>query len=61
MTEIISDLFILLIHAEIIIGKHRNGATGKVDLTFQGPFLRFVNFAPEYYFDDSYGMDPGPP
>jgi len=33
--------------AEIIIGKHRNGATGKVKLAFQGPWLRFVNLAPE--------------
>ncbi len=47
--------------AEIIIGKHRNGAIGTCHLTFQGPFLRFVNFAPEYYFDDRYGSDPGSP
>ena len=33
--------------AEIIIGKHRNGSTGTVQLAFQGPWLRFVNLAPE--------------
>ena len=33
--------------AEIIIGKHRNGALGTVKLAFQGPWLRFVNLAPE--------------
>jgi len=33
--------------AEIIIGKHRNGSTGTVHLAFQGPWLRFVNLAPE--------------
>ncbi len=40
--------------AEIIIGKHRNGSTGTVHLAFQGPWLRFVNLAPEsaYHFDD---------
>jgi replicative DNA helicase len=39
--------------AEIIIGKHRNGSTGTVFLAFQGPWLRFVNLAPEstYQFD----------
>lgn len=33
--------------AEIIISKHRNGATGTIHLAFQGPWLRFVNLAPE--------------
>jgi replicative DNA helicase len=38
--------------AEIIIGKHRNGATGTVNLAFQGQWVRFVNYAPEYYRTD---------
>jgi replicative DNA helicase len=40
--------------AEIIIGKHRNGSTGTVFLAFQGPWMRFVNLAPEsaaYQYD----------
>ncbi len=31
--------------AEIIIGKHRNGSTGKVTLRFFGPYTRFENLA----------------
>ena len=38
--------------AEIIIGKHRNGSTGTVNLAFQGPWLRFVNLAPESAYQD---------
>jgi replicative DNA helicase len=39
--------------AEIIIGKHRNGSTGTIHLAWQGPWLRFVNLAPEsaYQYD----------
>ena len=37
--------------AEIIIGKHRNGPTDTVKLSFQGQWLRFNNFAPEYAYD----------
>jgi len=40
--------------AEIIIGKHRNGSTGTVHLAFQGPWLRFVNLAPESAYQSSY-------
>jgi replicative DNA helicase len=31
--------------AELIIGKHRNGPTGMVRMTFLGEFTRFENFA----------------
>ena len=29
--------------AEVIIGKHRHGSTGKIELAFQGEYTRFVN------------------
>jgi len=35
--------------AEIELAKHRNGETGTIVLTFQGPFTRFVNYAPDSY------------
>ncbi len=41
--------------AEIIIGKHRHGSTGMVELNFQGPWLRFANLAPDYFQDE--GLD----
>jgi replicative DNA helicase len=41
--------------AEIIIGKHRHGSTGTVELMFQGPWLRFANLAPDYFQDE--GLD----
>jgi replicative DNA helicase len=31
--------------AEVIIGKHRNGPTGTVKLTFLGEYTKFLNFA----------------
>jgi len=40
--------------AEVIIGKQRNGAIGKVRLTFTGKFTRFDNFMPEVYAPESY-------
>jgi replicative DNA helicase len=38
--------------AEIIIGKHRNGEIGTVNLAFQGQWLRFANYAPDYFGGD---------
>jgi replicative DNA helicase len=38
--------------AEVIIGKQRNGATGKIDLMFMKEFTRFENFSPR---DNGYG------
>ena len=38
--------------AEVIIGKQRNGAIGKVRLTFTGKYTRFDNFMPEIYAPD---------
>ncbi len=38
--------------AEIIIGKHRNGATGSFPLSFQGEFLRFRDFTYDHYGQD---------
>jgi len=38
--------------AEIIIGKHRNGATGDFMLHFEGEYLRFRD-----YVEDRYGID----
>jgi len=38
--------------AEIIIGKHRNGATGSFKLAFQGEFVRFRDFTPDHYGQD---------
>jgi replicative DNA helicase len=35
--------------AEIDLVKHRNGEIGTFLLTFQGPYTRFVNFAPDSY------------
>jgi replicative DNA helicase len=35
--------------AEIIIGKHRNGPTGRVKLTFFGQYSRFENYSAEGY------------
>jgi replicative DNA helicase len=35
--------------ADVIIAKHRNGATGDVVLTFRGEYPKFMNYAPERY------------
>ncbi|KAG1682883.1 Replicative DNA helicase [Nymphon striatum] len=38
--------------AEVIIGKQRNGAIGKIRLTFTGKYTRFDNFVPDIYSPD---------
>ena len=35
--------------ADLIIAKHRNGATGDVVLTFRAEYPKFMNYAPERY------------
>ncbi len=35
--------------AEVIIGKQRNGAIGKIRLTFTGKYTRFDNYMPDVY------------
>ncbi len=39
--------------AEIIIGKHRNGPTDTVNVAFQGQWVRFVNYTPDFYHTDA--------
>jgi replicative DNA helicase len=36
--------------ADLIIAKHRNGATGKVTLTFQKEYPKFMNYASEHSY-----------
>jgi replicative DNA helicase len=36
--------------ADLIIAKHRNGATGKVTLTFQREYPKFMNYASEHAY-----------
>lgn len=44
--------------AEIIISKHRNGATGDVLLRFKSEFARFSNIEDDYYFESSANSTP---
>src|SRR5690606_14445511 len=43
--------------AEIIIGKHRNGSIGKVDLLFRGQFTRFENLDKRHFDVDVEGAE----
>ncbi|MFZ9035938.1 MAG: DnaB-like helicase C-terminal domain-containing protein [Francisellaceae bacterium] len=36
--------------AEVIIGKHRNGAIGHVNLTFRGELCRFENHINDFEY-----------
>ncbi|MDL2282850.1 DnaB-like helicase C-terminal domain-containing protein, partial [Parabacteroides sp. OttesenSCG-928-G06] len=51
--------------AEIIIAKHRNGATGDVRLKFKGEFAKFMNVGDDYdvkeYTSGINGLDHMPP
>ena len=38
--------------AEVIVGKHRNGATGTVKLAFEGRYSRFSGLVGEIHYDD---------
>jgi replicative DNA helicase len=38
--------------AEIILGKHRNGSIGTVNLTFRGQYTRFDNYENDILFDE---------
>ncbi len=40
-------------HAEIIIGKHRNGPIGSFNLTFNGALSRFDNYMPAERYDET--------
>ena len=40
--------------AEIIIGKHRNGPIGTVNLTFLGEYTKFENYAHDVYGSEGY-------